>query len=62
MGIETCPQCSGAPEHAILCGTNGCRETTCMCDLCGGFGIVTVEAAGRELRHKRVHERGLTQE
>ena len=25
-------------------------------------GIVTVEAAGRELRHKRVHERRLTQE
>src|SRR5712691_9129688 len=34
-----------ARTPTILCGPNGCRETTRVCDLCGGFGIVTVEAA-----------------
>jgi len=61
MGTETCPQCNGSPEHApIICGPAGCRETRMSCDFCGGFGMVTVEAAdrwrkGRVLREERVH-------
>lgn len=68
MGTETCPQCSGQPQHvAIMCGPNGCRETVRSCDFCGGFGIVSVEAGdryrrGRALRNQRVHKRHLTQE
>jgi DNA-binding XRE family transcriptional regulator len=71
MGTEataTCPECRGTPEHAaIICGSDGCRETVRTCDFCGGFGIVALDAAeryrkGRALRQHRVHKLGLTQE
>jgi hypothetical protein len=60
MGTETCPQWSGTPEHRDTVRAEWMPRDDAACVIF--VGIATVEAAGRELRHKRVHERRLTQE